>query len=105
MNLRDITAAARNVSHDLVAIVGISTGSTGAILLALNALGVHVGAEQVDGVLTAAGYAATILSKAIDSANDAVTSSSAPPAAPLATAQSLAPLPGPVSPGPAKPAA
>lgn len=75
--LRTITAAARNIAHDGLAVVAWATASVGAIVLALNSLGVHVGTSQVGGAIAGAGAVVVLISKGIDSLNDALKGTSA----------------------------
>lgn len=85
MNLTAIRSAigtARNVAHDLTAIVGVAAGSAGAIASALDAVGLHVGSPDVAHVAFVAGLAVGIISKGIDSLNDALSGRAAPPVVP-----------------------
>lgn len=75
MNLTTIRTAlgtARNIAHDLVAIVGLAAGSAGAIATALSCFGLHVGSADVAHVALVAGLGVTVVSKGIDSLNDAL---------------------------------
>lgn len=83
MNLTTIRTAlgtARNIAHDLAAVVGVAAGSAGAIASGLDAVGLHVGSPDVAHVAFVAGMAVTVVSKGIDSLNDAL--SARPPVVP-----------------------
>ena len=71
--LEDIASTAREVAHALVAILGSAAASAGLIVTLLESVGVHVTAAQVAQQAGAAGMAAVLISKAIDSANNAIT--------------------------------
>lgn len=63
----------REISHAAVAFVGSLAASAGAIALALTAFGVHISEQEVLVKLGAFGALVGLLSKLIDSANDAIT--------------------------------
>ena len=67
----ELFSKAREVSHALVAIVGVLMASTGTIVLLINSGGGHTTDIQVGKWLTIIGSAVTLLSKLFDSANDA----------------------------------
>jgi hypothetical protein len=64
-------AKARQLAHDAVAIVGIAAGAQGLLVTLLTLFGVHISAATVAQEIGAAGVAVVLLSKAIDSANNA----------------------------------
>ena len=63
----------REVSHSAIAVVGAAAASSGVLLTALNAVGVHVGAVTLDHDLAVIGAFVVGASKLIDSANNAIT--------------------------------
>lgn len=64
----------REIAHASVAILGALAMASGLIVTVLSATGVHVTDEQVVQGLGAAGGVAVLISKLIDSANDAIVS-------------------------------
>ena len=70
--IRTALADARNVAHDATAIVAVAAGSAGAIASGLDAVGLHVGSPDVAHVAFVAGLAVGVVSKGIDSLNDAL---------------------------------
>ena len=77
--IRNALGTARNIAHDLAALVGLAAGSVGAVVSALDAVGVHVSSANVAHVVMVAGLAVTVISKGIDSLNDALKGSAAKP--------------------------
>lgn len=73
-----ILKRAKEAAHDAIAVIGGLTAAVGAVTLALDSLHINVTSAQVSAWLALAGGAAALLSKGIDSLNDALT----PPAKP-----------------------
>ena len=62
----------REIAHALVPIIGALGMATGLIAVALGTVGVHVTDEQTAAALAGIGAVVTLLSKLIDSVNNAV---------------------------------
>ena len=73
-------STAREISHAAIAIIGAASASVALIVSVLAFLGVHVTNEQAIQVLGVAGGIAVLISKGIDSLNNAVTTGSKPAA-------------------------
>jgi hypothetical protein len=69
-------AKAREVAHNVIAVVGVIAGAQALIVAFLAQLGLSSHAAQASYVIGGAGAAAVLLSKLIDSVNNALTSPS-----------------------------
>ena len=79
--MQKIFSTAREIAHAAIAVIGALSAASALIVTALDVCGVHITDAQLIQALGVAGGVAVLISKGIDSLNNAVTSTKAVPTA------------------------